>query len=226
METQTKKRKAYEVVLPGRRTFKKFAKRQASNLYNKYGYLRVKERASDTMIMPNANTTAYWQWNCYSGSNYLSSNGGAYGGNLTDWTSFSSIYDLYKVTGIKFTWIPGGNSQDLSDAQNATNTSFKPMYLCLDPDSGAPGAITTEAAMIEYEDMKVFDYSQRFDCYFKIPKTMLSGGLEGGWLDIASPPTTNGSITMLTPPTSTSSFANANLGKMIVTYYIKYRTRR
>lgn len=156
---------------------------------------------------------------------------------VTDWTSFSDLYDNFRVCAIKVKWIPSNNSTPTfnSTTPGLIGNLYAPMYSCIDYDSSST-QIKTFNQIIEYENMKVHNLYRPFSRFFRVPKYLanpISDLTQGG-----DPVLSRGYF-----PTDPTSGLRPNygwlylytennlptvgtLGQFIVTYYIAFKNRR
>lgn len=136
---------------------------------------------------------------------------------LQDWTSLSNLYDEFRVTGIKLTWIPSFPND------TSATTAYRPLYVIMDTDS--VGLSPTDNQCLQYDNCQIKDMSKKFTVYYRIPKLINNAGSnvsEPGWMDTASP-TATGSIYLARQASLTASAA---YGTVILEYYILCRIRK
>lgn len=140
-------------------------------------------------------------------------------GNATDWTSFASLYDQYRILAMKVNFYPSRPNDE------SATTTFAPMYVIYDPDSTGAGPATADIAL-QVEGCKVRDMNKPFSFYTKIRKQMSvqSGAVTismGGWRDIGSVGATGGIKLLATGLNSASLY-----GTIVSKFYIQFRHRR
>lgn len=122
--------------------------------------------------------------------------------SLNDMPGFSeitSMYDFYKITGVKYQWIPYQTESISTGSVN--NVANVPIFYCVDTsDSGLPTSVNE---VCEYNDHKIARVMRGFSVYFKPKFTDATSAQRDGWvstvnsslnwagLKIAIPPTTN-----------------------------------
>jgi len=148
--------------------------------------------------------------------------------SLPDWSGFSSIFDSYKVFGMKIQYIPRYPFDESS------TTECSPVCMYYDPDSDAAGSppATSWAASLSYADKTVWNskhnHTYEFNTFatYSVDSTSSEPILEGGWLDVASEPTNfGGSISLISfdvfpLPVSTT------VGWIQVSYDIAFANKR
>lgn len=132
-----------------------------------------------------------------------------------EWTNMQALFDSYKVTGVKFKWVPDKPND------TSTTTGYKPMYNAQDFDSYP--TTPTVANLMEYDTFSVFGLDKPWSKYYKIKR--FTGGattiLGNGMIDIASP-INQGAIMFRADGLDLSD----NYGSFIVTYYVTLSNRR
>lgn len=149
-------------------------------------------------------------------------NQAGFSGTVQDFNNFSSVYDQYRVYGVKLQFIPdaGMDETDL--------TQFRPIYIFTDFDSN--NQAMTNATAIQYERMKFKDLRRPWSYYVRVPKmanTTNVGGVGSvqvgsGWFDVAAPLPT-GSIYVYT---AAGLKASTHFGRLLITYYVGFKGRR
>jgi len=95
-------------------------------------------------------------------------------GNIQTPGDFQSLYDQYKITGVKVQIIP------LSDSATSQSSGFLPsIYWARDNDS-AGTVPTTEASLRERQDVKVLRLTGPRTIYIKNPKLITDVAVQGG----------------------------------------------
>lgn len=130
---------------------------------------------------------------------------------LTDWTSFSNLYDQFRVCAVSCKYVPG-----IPNAEPAT-AIFRPIYVYADFD--AVGLSNTDVTAIGYGNMKVHNLYIPWSYYIKVPKltnTSASSVSMDGYMDTAAPMST-GSLYL----SKAGGLSNSTTyGTVILTYYI------
>lgn len=138
-------------------------------------------------------------------------------GTLSDWVSYSALYDAYRVSCISVKYIP-------TYVSNVSTVSFAPMYIVHDPDDNT-GAIATSVA-VDYQNLRIKNLARPWTYFTRNPKRRVGGQsvtttIAPGWFDIASP-VYGGTLSFYA-----SGLTNSNTyGTFIVTYYIRFTVRR
>lgn len=86
--------------------------------------------------------------------------------SLTNWPSFESLFDLYKINGVKYTFIYRANTQEASSGQE-----LPLLYIATNRDPFCP-APTSAADIINDDSCKVYRLGgyNKIDWYVKCPK--------------------------------------------------------
>lgn len=89
---------------------------------------------------------------------------------LTNWTSYSNLFDLYKVVGIKFKFLPQFNTAYASNglAPGASQGSLPMMYLEVNHDPWAPAPISV-ADVLNTDTLQITRLERPFNKYVKAP---------------------------------------------------------
>lgn len=137
----------------------------------------------------------------------------------TDWTSFSNLFDQYRILAMKVSFIPSVSNDDSSI------TKWAPMYILFDPDNTGVGPSTPDTCL-QYDQCKVVNMSKPFSFYHRIPRITSTAGSAsvihaGGWRDIATPDATCG-IKMYSEGLTASKL----YGNIITKFYVQFRHRR
>lgn len=149
-------------------------------------------------------------------------------GNIQTPGDFQSLYDQYKITGVKVQIIP------LSDSATAQSSGFLPsLYWARDNDN-ASTVPTAEANLRERQDAKVIRLTGPRSIYIKYPKQVIDTTVQGGvtlnslnstgWVDCNDQNVMHNGLVMWfknvdlrAQPTTVTAF------RFEVTYYIKFR---
>lgn len=156
---------------------------------------------------------------------------------VTDWASFSELFDNFRVCAIKVKWIPSNNSTPAfnSSTPGLIGNLYAPMYSCIDYDSSS-GQTKTLAQVIEYENMKVHNLYRPFTRFFRVPKYLanpISDPSQGGDPVLARGYFPTDPLSGMRPNfgwlyllTEGNLPTVGTLGQFIVTYYIAFKNRR
>lgn len=134
-----------------------------------------------------------------------------------DWTNVSSLFDSYKVRGIKIQWMP-----NIPAADPTSSISYKPMYVYYDPDSTT--AVGGSTAAIQYNNCKVKNIYESWTYYVKVPTRSADGStkiLAGGYVDCA-----NYSAFSSIGIVGDNFTASSPYGTIVATLYISLKHRR
>lgn len=168
----------------------------------------------------------------YDGLAQFSSNGYVF--KLSDVqasTEFTSLYDQYKITGIKAKFFPRVNVLQTVN-QSATFTTVPPIGTIVDYDDATAPVNYAEAT--QYMGSRVHEAFKPFSLYFKpkISTAAYSGAFTsytaGGspWLDCNSPGIEYYGLKVFTLPYSAGNnqaLANDPTWDIVFTYYLKFR---
>lgn len=130
-----------------------------------------------------------------------------------DWSSYSALYDRYRVMSVTIKYIP----QLPNDT--STVTGFFPLYVVNDTDTTAvAGAVNT---VLQYPGVRVYNMYRPWKHTWYCPKYTASGNTVDGFQDIAAV-AAHGSI-----QTYGSGFdVSTTYGNIIVTMKVAFRERR
>lgn len=111
--------------------------------------------------------------------------------DLTSFTEFTTLFDQYKITGVKLDFIPFADNTTWQVANNGAGVSAPggPLLITADHDDASPPASANE--MLQKQTTKVVPVGRRHRMYIK-PKfnlaTYSGGGVApvSGWLDNGS----------------------------------------
>lgn len=117
--------------------------------------------------------------------------------NLSNSSEFLSLFDQYKILGVKVTFFPLANSTSLGDASSTTDTSCI-VYRCLDFDDQTQYAASNAGVddMKQHSNFKRTIGTKPFSFYYK-PRILLKSDVAAGsqnvinqraqWIDCANP---------------------------------------
>lgn len=90
--------------------------------------------------------------------------------SLGNWSHFAGLFDLYKITGVKYTFMYRANSQDASSGQE-----LPLLYIATNRDPFTPAPVSA-ADIINDDSCKVFRLGgyNKIDWYVKAPKPDMS----------------------------------------------------
>lgn len=139
-----------------------------------------------------------------------------------DWAPVSELFQLYRVNGIKLTWIPTFNVNQIGNQQTSI---IVPMYYVHDTNMTIT-QIPSENTMLQYENLKIRNLAKMHTVYYKMARRINAtapGTLStDGYSSVQSPQVTQ-QISLLVPNLST--VANT-LGRMVVTAYVSAKVRK
>lgn len=146
-------------------------------------------------------------------------------------TEFTSLYDQYKITGIKAKFFPRVNVLQTVN-QGSTFTTIPPIGTIVDYDDAAPPANYAEAT--QFMGARIHEAFKPFSLYFKpkISTAAYSGAFTsytaGGspWLDCNSPNIEYYGMKVFTLPYSAGNNAVTSQDPtwdIVLTYYLKFR---
>ena len=149
--------------------------------------------------------------------------------NLPAYSEFTSLFDAYRINGVKLTFTPFWDSNDVVNQGTVSNPR---VYTVIDANGIPPGSVNTEAKMHEYSNMKIiYDPMKAFSIYIKNPSYELASTGTGNnavtsnrdWLDTDNPsiPHNGAAVGMIIPVgTPTTGFYY----NVIATYYLEFKT--
>lgn len=154
---------------------------------------------------------------------------------------YTAMYDQYKITGLKFKFIPLQNTANVAriDAANNSypNTQLPYLYVVIDNDDN--NNITTINDMLQYQNVKYVPCYKKMNRYIvpttlgRVFETAVGDGYttkRRQWLDCDDTDIPHYGIKWLlssaTPTGAANPFAGATMYNVFVTYYIKFRTVR
>lgn len=106
-------------------------------------------------------------------------------------SDFTTLYDQFRINGVKFTLIPRGNQSDIGTASGTVAQSVG-VFSVIDYDDS--NALTSLGQALQYQNMKMTRSHQIHSRYFK-PRIMTSADATTGivmanntrgWLDVAT----------------------------------------
>lgn len=148
--------------------------------------------------------------------------------NLPNFNEFTSLYDQYKLTAIKYQILPRGNSADVGTS--ATQGNQGRIFSVIDyDDSNAPASFND---MTQYQNLKSTPNTMTHTRYFK-PKfimDVLSGGVgltanapRSGWIDCTQADVKHRGIKIgIQAPNATATWTY----DLMVTYYLAFKNVR
>lgn len=133
--------------------------------------------------------------------------------DMPGYTELTTLYDEYKLTGIRFRLLPymQTESNSVGTVNNARNA---PIFYAIDrSDSTTP---TTVDDVLEYQDHQVSNVYSGIDVYIKNPKFAdATSALRGGWVSTTNTTLNWFGLKLAIPPTETATSLYA-----VVTYYV------
>lgn len=184
-----------------------------------------KLRAVDRITTPDANAEYSISYALTDPSLYLSLNGGAFSGSLSDWSSFVAIFDNYRVLGVKLEITPltGGATLDHNATLNATSMYGNPLVTYTDVDDPGPTTATTNTG-VHYDNFKVLPRYQKSVQYIKLMSYDQSGA-PSKFIDTANP-VNFACHHIVIPPIDTTSTVNVISLQVTCEYYVQFMGRR
>lgn len=143
--------------------------------------------------------------------------------SLPNYTEFTALFDMYKITGVKVTYMPRANS-----AEAGTNQGLVKFFSVIDyDDTTAPTAIND---LLQYESLKVSNSSRDHTRFLKpkIARAIYQSGVSTaygastGWIDCdnASVPHYGLKYALQQLPSGNQSF------DVKITYYLAFKNVR
>lgn len=145
--------------------------------------------------------------------------------HMTDWTALGSLYDLYKVVGVKVQFYPAANA--IAEGAGA----YRPCYIAYDPDSNT--SVGTVDGSLQYSYHRVKNLFKPWKFYVRpgvqYDNSVANAGMAvhfvrgKPWLDISNAANyQKGIISIFADNLPVSYFC----GDLVVTYYVKFCIRR
>lgn len=133
-----------------------------------------------------------------------------------DWTSFTNLYDDYKVKAIKFQYYP------YLPNDTSTVTGFLPLYSIFDDNTTAT-PVTSVNDCIEYNNCKQYNMYRPWKRYVRWKTTTANAATvtRSGWVPTASP-TASQCVAFYGDGYDIST----SYGSVVVTMYVKFRNRK
>jgi hypothetical protein len=138
-----------------------------------------------------------------------------------DWQPAADLFQMYRCNGIKLTWIPSFNTNELPPA----NQIIVPIYYVHDTNMTIT-QIPSENEILQYENLKYKSMARMHSVYYKMVRRINAtapGSLSiDGYSSVQSPQITQ-QIAMLIP-----NFSNAGLaaGRFVITQYLTFKVRK
>lgn len=141
-----------------------------------------------------------------------------------DWANVAGLFEMYRVAGIKLTFVPSGNVNSIPVNVPVNNSRFRPVYLALDTNDQLPSV--TVNSIVQYENLKIKNTFSMWSVYYKmkrrLPFSTTAAMSTSGYTSCQAPVATQGIIALFEGQQSQSQ---TDLGKMIVTMYVCARNR-
>jgi len=141
---------------------------------------------------------------------------GAYNFSFNDipgYTELTSLFDFYKITGIRIRVMPF--TQDGSESTASLNNSFNPpFYMCVDTSDGS--APVSVDAVLEYDTLKIGWLWKGLDFYFKPKFSDATAAQRSGWTATTSAANDWYGVKFAVPPTGGSAAKST----VLVTFYV------
>lgn len=141
-----------------------------------------------------------------------------------DWSNVAGLFEMYRVAGIKLTFVPAANVNNVPVPLPVNNTRFRPVYIALDTNDQLPTVNINN--IIQYENLKIRNTYSMWSVYYKMKRRLPFAGTAAmstsGYTSCQSPIATQGIIALFE---GQQSQVVTDLGKMIVTMYICARNR-
>lgn len=133
--------------------------------------------------------------------------------DMPGYTELTGLFDFYKLTGVKFRFIP--YYQDMSNSVGSTNNSRNPpIFYAIDrSDSTSPATVDE---LLEYNDHKISNVWKGFQCWIPNPKFAdATSAMRGGFVATSNPSLNWYGLKVAIPPTGV-----ANSWYVVMTYYV------
>lgn len=140
-----------------------------------------------------------------------------------DWVPVSDLFQMYRVNGIKLTWIPTFNTNALA----TTVGQFTPMYMFHDTTNQISSP-PSEDTVLQFENLRIRSISRMHSTYFKFSRR-LNAAAPGtispdGYNTVSAPQATQQICTLI--PATTGSSTSVPLGRFVCTMYLSAKVRR
>lgn len=137
--------------------------------------------------------------------------------NSNDWNACVSLYDQYRVNGVKIKWFPY--------QPNSVTVKYMPLYVVYDSDMSNGNPISSLATALDYGNVKVYNIYEPFSYFIKPGRIVATGStnviLQGGWIDTGAP-TNIGCLGVYGEGFTASTI----YGHFVITYYLELKNRR
>lgn len=148
--------------------------------------------------------------------------------DIPTYSEFQSLFDSYKINGVKLTFTPYWDSNDLSNQLSSTYTLPR-VYTLID-NSGIPaGSIATENQFLEYANARIItDPSKAFTVYVKNPtvETFATSNFsvenKKPWIDLSHPDVIHhgAAMGMVIPAGASTAVFYYNI---VATFYLSFK---
>lgn len=151
---------------------------------------------------------------------------------LPNYTEFTTLFDQYKVKGIKAQFYPRTNVLALNNL-SGTLTTIPPLLTCIDYDDNTAedyNKLMEKAGTKSHSEFKPFSLFFRPKPLVEIYKTAISTGYAiapgNAWLDCSNPDLPHYGLKVATLPYSLANTGNDPIWDIIFTYYVQFRQPR
>lgn len=216
-----------------RRRFRRRARMVArpSLNYHKYRLTGVIDLVTDS-VAGNLGAVNYWIKNYNLNAAAVRVQGPTTVTGLSDVTSLSQLFDLYRVQYIKISYTPRFDKGAYTAEQGALN-GMPAVYVSNDPDN--ENVDQAKTLLIQKQNTKRFDMSKPWTFSWK-PRKLTNGGksaidaFQGGWLNLQGTFPDIGETQIKTDPWTAGATAtllnNEKIGELLLEYYVEFKHRR
>lgn len=136
--------------------------------------------------------------------------------DMPGYTELTTLFDNYKLTGLKFKLIPYQQTQSNSTG-SVNNSKNVPIFYVIDrTDSTAPASIDE---VLEYNDHKIANAYSGFEVWIPNPRfSDATSALRGGYVAVTNPSLNWYGLKIAIPPTTA-----ATTYYVVVTYYVSMK---
>lgn len=143
-----------------------------------------------------------------------------------DWSNVITLFDYYRVNGMRLDWIPAGNIRQLGVAAT-NNAPLSPIFVLHDYNN----TLSTNAnsnTFLENESCRIKGIYYKWKIYYKMMRATQPSGtqtqLAGGYLSTTQPIVTQSVAIHI--PDVTGITSGVILGRLVRTWYCSFKGRR
>ncbi|UPW41439.1 capsid protein [Dipodfec virus UA23Rod_6578] len=136
-----------------------------------------------------------------------------------EWTTFTGLYDAYKVCAVKIQFIPNLPNDTSANAQ------YSPLYIAHDFNNGTITA-PTENILIQYGDVKVKNLFRPWTYYTRFAAQSYSGNATSVSMTKGYRRTDDTTASQCAFMYSENNSFSTSYGRILITYYVTFKYRR